>query len=318
MNWKKKLTACILVTGTLTTIIYAINKLVNYIATREKLLTADKDFYYDWRFGRIYYTKTGDGSPILLVHDLNVTSSGYEWNKIIDTLSKSNTVYTLDLLGCGRSDKPWLTYTNFLYVQLITDFIKHNIGKKTNVIASGGSGTFILSACANDNSVIDKMILINPKDLISLAKIPTKRTKALQHLICFPIIGTFLYNILVNKKTIENDFYHDYFEDKSKITDQTIMTYFESSQKEKTHSKFLYASIVSRFTNANIICNLRNLTNSIFIFTGNADPDNIIAAAQYQEYLPSIEVIDMDNSKYLPQMETPREFIEQINILFEL
>ena len=92
--------------------------------------------YYEWKFGKIYYTKKGDGKPLLLIHDLTTSSSAYEWNKVIDKFSKTNTVYCLDLLGCGRSDKPNLTYTNYLYVQLLTDFIKHVIGDKTDIIAT--------------------------------------------------------------------------------------------------------------------------------------------------------------------------------------
>ena len=80
------------------------------------------------------------------VHDLTVYSSAYEWNKIIDKLAENHTVYALDLLGCGRSEKPKITYTNYLYVQLISDFIKNVIHEKTDVVASGFSSSFTLLA----------------------------------------------------------------------------------------------------------------------------------------------------------------------------
>ena len=66
--------------------------------------------------------KTGSGSPVLLVHNFDVCSSMHEWNNIEAELAKTNTVYSIDLLGCGCSERPILTYTNFLYVQLINDF----------------------------------------------------------------------------------------------------------------------------------------------------------------------------------------------------
>ena len=55
---------------------------------------------------------------------------------------KDHTVYTIDLLGFGRSEKPNLTYTNYLYVQLVTDFIQNIIGEKTDIIASNESISF--------------------------------------------------------------------------------------------------------------------------------------------------------------------------------
>lgn len=318
MSFKKKLTACTIIAGTSLGIIHVVNRLVNHISTIDDLLFIKNEKYYDWRFGRIFYTKQGDGEPILLIHDMNVCSSAYEWNKIVDTLSLTNTVYTIDLLGCGRSQKPNLTYTNFLYVQLITDFINHIIGKKTDVIATGESGTFVLMACANDNTVINKVMLVNPGDFVNLAKIPTKRTKLLRHIISAPIIGTFLYNISINKRTIEADFRSYYYYDQNNIEEKSIMTYFEASQKLNTHSKYLYACIKSRYTNANVIHCLKDLTCSIFIIVGNSNPENVLKANQYQNQLPSIEIVGIDKTKHLPQMESPKEFIEQVRILFEI
>lgn len=318
MSWKKKLTTCTILTGTGLGIMHVVNRLVYYISTIDNLLFNKDEKYYDWRFGRIFYTKKGSGSPILLIHDLNVCSSACEWNKIENELAKTNTVYTLDLLGCGRSDKPNLTYTNFLYVQLVTDFINHIIGEKTDVIATGESGSFVLMACTNDNTIIDKVMLVNPGDLISLAKIPTKRTKMMRYVINTPVIGTFIYNILINKRTIEEDFRSSYFYDSNKIDERSIMRYFESSHKCNTHSKYLYASIRSRYTNANVMRCLKDLNNSIFIIVGNANPENALIANQYQNQLPSIEIVGINKTKHLPQLESPSDFTEQVKILFDI
>ena len=113
--------------GTATAIIHVANKFVAATAQLKEMLDFSQKNYYDWRFGKVYYTKTGKGSPVLLVHDMMPGSSGYEWNKVVKALSTEHTVYTIDLLGCGRSDKPGITYTNFLYVQLICDFVKEVI-----------------------------------------------------------------------------------------------------------------------------------------------------------------------------------------------
>lgn len=318
MNWKKTFTSCILLGGTSIGIMHVVNRLVHHISTADNLLFHENEQYYDWRFGRIFYTKQGEGSPLLLIHDLNVTSSAYEWNKIVDILSQTNTVYTIDLLGCGRSAKPNLTYTNYLYVQLITDFIKHVIGKKADVISTGKSSSFVLMACANDITVINKIIMVNPESLISLAKIPTKRTKFVRHIINMPIIGTFVYNILINKRSIEENFNFQYYYDQNKIYERSILTYFEASHKNNTRSKYLYSSIKSRYTNANIIHCLKEINNSIFIIVGNSNPENALVASQYQNQLPSIEIVEINKTKHLPQMEKPDKFVEQVKILFEI
>ena len=145
-----------------TGIIYLINRIVFASATLKDLLKSSADNYYNWRFGKIYYKKKGSGSPILLIHDLTVYSSVYEWKNLIDKLSKDHTVYVLDLLGCGRSDKPRITYTNYLYVQLISDFIKNVIHEKTDIMASGYSSSLTILACHNEPFLFGKIFLENP------------------------------------------------------------------------------------------------------------------------------------------------------------
>ena len=116
-----------------------INKYIKMSAVSRNLLAQPEPRCYRWRLGNIYYTKTGTGKPLLLVHDLTHASSGCEWDSLIPLLKEHYTIYTIDLLGCGRSEKPNLTYTNFLYVQLLNDFVKSEIGRRTNIVATGAS-----------------------------------------------------------------------------------------------------------------------------------------------------------------------------------
>lgn len=132
---------------------------------------------YSWRFGSLYYTKHGTGSPLLLIHDLNNCSSELEFYKIKEELSRSHTVYTLDLLGCGRSDKPRITYTSYLYVQLINDFIKNVIGTKTDIISSGKSSSLIFLACYTEPRNFSRLMMINPENMTKAGRYPGNRKK---------------------------------------------------------------------------------------------------------------------------------------------
>lgn len=315
MSWKKNLGILTCFVGTAIFTMHVVNRFFSYIATADKYLDEKKLDFYNWRFGRIAYKKRGSGSPILLVHNLDVCSSMHEWNSIETELSKTNTVYTLDLLGCGCSERPILTYTNFLYVQLINDFIKNVICEKTDVIVSEESSSFVLMACGNDETIINRIVMINPQDLASLAKIPTKRSKFIKYLLYFPIVGTFIYNMKINKSTISQKFYSDCYYNVNKISEKDILTCFESSHKDKTRSRYLYACQQSRYTNANILFCLSKLNNSIFIISGKGNPENALVAQQYQNQLPSIEIIEINHTKELPHIEKPGEFINQIRIL---
>ena len=63
---KRLLTAAALVMTTTATI-HIINKVIAASACLKEMLDTDVRNYYHWRFGDIYYTKKGKGSPILLI-----------------------------------------------------------------------------------------------------------------------------------------------------------------------------------------------------------------------------------------------------------
>ena len=98
----------ILTLAALTTIAAGIVHISNRVIVASSQLKEMLDFsnhnYYNWRFGKIYYTKKGSGSPLLLIHDTMPGGSGYEWSRVEDQLALEHTVYTIDLLGCGRSE----------------------------------------------------------------------------------------------------------------------------------------------------------------------------------------------------------------------
>ena len=158
---KRLITLAALATTT-TAIIHIANKVVAASAGLKEMLDTNGKNYYHWRFGDIYYTRKGKGSPILLIHDMLPGGSGYEWSRIEDDLALEHTVYNIDLPGCGRSEKPGMTYTNYVYVQSICDFIKNVIGEKTDVIVSGYSGSFVIMACRNEEKLFNKIMMINP------------------------------------------------------------------------------------------------------------------------------------------------------------
>ena len=122
------------------------NEFIIKNSTSKNLLKKDEGNNYSFTYGNIFYKVSGEGKPVLLIHDLNECSSGMEWFYLEKKLSKTYKVYTIDLLGCGRSDKPKFNYNSFLYVQLITNFIRDIIGEPTNIIATGKSAAPVIMA----------------------------------------------------------------------------------------------------------------------------------------------------------------------------
>lgn len=300
--------------GTALAVLFAINKGISKLAVSKGLLDKKKKEIYHWRFGDISYSVTGEGKPVLLVHNLKEDSSSIEWSEIIPKLSKTNTVYAIDLLGCGLSERPDITYTSYMYIQLINDFIRNIIKKKTSVITTGKSASFVLGACSVNEDAYEDLILINPESIRNLHKSPSKRTKTAKLLLKTPVIGTFIYHMQTARNMIEESFEEDYFYDREIIPEALIDYYYESAHLTDGNAKNLYISLIGRYTNANIIRTLKNINKNIHILAGREIPDMKATVKEYQYYNPAIEAEFINYTKGLPQLEAPEEVLKYINL----
>lgn len=287
--------------------IFIINKFISFTSILKEILTTNKGYRYDWRFGNIYYTKTGSGNPLLLIHDLDPGSTDLEWSEMLEKLSEKNTVYTVDLIGFGRSDKPNLTYTNYLYVQLLTDFIKNVIGRRTDVIASGSSSSIVTMSCCNDDTLFNKIMFINPDPIKKTNKIPTNKSKLLKLLIDTPIIGTLIYNLNVSKDNLKKEFSNHYFYNPYSISKDLVDGYYEASHLGGINSKNIFSSLKGNYIYFSISHKINQINNSIYIIGGSHEENIKQTIYDYKELNPIIESDIIEGTKHLPHLEKPEE-----------
>ncbi len=310
----KKLATAIALTGTSIVAIHGINRVHTSLCTVKKLLTNSENYYYEWRFGKIRYQKKGSGSPLLLIHDLTVGSSNYEYHRMINNLTEKHEIYSIDLLGYGMSDKPAMTYTNNLYEQLITDFIKNVIGRKTSIVVTGESVSFVIMACHNYPDIFNKIVCINPQNLYLQNQIPSKQTNLLKLLIESPIIGTFIYHLFANRTCIEKAFAKNYFYHHEEIRDKYIFNYLEAALLGGYNSKYAFASYAGKYMNMNILNELKEINNSILMIGGEKEKEMQTVIENYKYYNASIEDCLIPETKHLPQLEAPDEILEQLRM----
>lgn len=61
---------------------YIINRIVDYTAGQKNLLTTEEGNIYHWKNGDVFYTVSGKGTPVVLIHELNPASSAKEWSRL--------------------------------------------------------------------------------------------------------------------------------------------------------------------------------------------------------------------------------------------
>lgn len=266
---------------------------------------------YQWRFGNISYITVGSGSPLLLIHDLNSYSSNYEWEHTINQFAKNHTVYAIDLLGCGHSDKPNLTYTTFMYTQLISDFVINVIRSETDVIATGDSTPIVIMAAFNNHSLFNKIILVSPISVEDALKGPDNLSNIRRHILNVPVIGTTVYNIIFNRPSLKRLLSAKYFKD-GRIPSDYINACHETAHIGDASAKYLFISTECNFTTVTISKALSELDNCIYMVNGMHNNNNVID--EYIKLNPAIENVMIQDSKKLPQVEQPLEFVRQTEI----
>lgn len=297
--------------------VHVVNRFIDASAELKNILKSESGNEFNWKNGKVFYTKHGKGSPLLLIHDLTPHSSSYEWSKIIKKLEKNHTVYTIDLLGCGRSDKPFLTYTSYLYVQLITDFINQVIGEKTDVIATGDSTGFAILASNMTKDIIGKIIAINPPSVNSF-EIPHDKAAALKKaLLEIPIVGTLIYNVKVSNSYLTRYFSDEYYYKPQLVPTKLMDAYYESAHMKGSSGKYLQASIEGSYTKNSIKHALEGMASPLYIIQSRYGCNFVSRVDSYTHINNNIEVTYISNAKKLAHLEVPDKVYNIIKMFLE-
>nr|WP_246208673.1 alpha/beta fold hydrolase [Anaerotalea alkaliphila] len=265
---------------------------------------------------------------MLLVHGTSRGTSSIEFDSIVRHLSKSHTVYRLDLIGYGNSDKPKITYTAYLYIQLLGDFIKDVIGKgiPVDVIGAGKSAAYLAMACHQDPTMFKKMIFINPEDLRLLGLNPSKKDRYLKWLIESPLVGTSLFNLFHSKKQLNRLFKSEYIHKNIYVMRRYSVLFYENTHvayntferqggSKGSLGKFLFASEYCNYTNVSLQGILPQINNSIYVIQGaSRSMDYRQIAEQYRSLNAAIEFAAVDHAKEFPHLEKPESTLEIIQL----
>ena len=305
---KKKLIGIAAAAAAATAGMHVFNHLSFIYSTMKGRLTNSCSSCYEWRFGRIQYKVQGQGKPLPLVHHLDYDASSYEWSKIIDELSQNHTVYALDLLGCGLSEKPRLTYTNYIYVQLLNDFVREVIKGKTDVMTSGNASSVAIMSCMAEPSLYNRLLFIQPESIADTCKSPKANHRALKYLVEIPVLGTFIYNFVSSQKMLERKIKEQY------VTEECLSCQMAEVLNEAAHlggpaARYMYASVRSHFTEIYVGNAVKKLDHSIYII-GSDDEASRKMMEEFVNFNPAVECSVVNDAKMMIQMEKPDEILE--------
>ena len=261
---------------------------------------------FEWRGRRIAFTKRGTGPAILLVHGIHAAAWSYEWHDNVDYLARGNTVYTIDLLGFGRSDRPAIRYSARLYISLISDFVHQVVAEPCVRVASSLSGAYAIVLGARDPQRFPAIALIAPTGLVRLNQPAGISNEAGRLAVEAPIVGTAMFNGLVSKRSIRHYLEKTYADDSIVTDDLVDIYYWTSHQRGARHAP---AAFISGQLNIDVRHAMRRLSQPSLLIWGEEG-----SAAPIEEYRgfraikPEIELAVLTPAGDLPHDERPDDF----------
>ena len=124
---------------------------------------------------RMAYITGGEGEPLILLHGLGHAASA--WNGVLPALARHFRVFAVDLLGCGRSDKPRIDYHLWSMATYLRYFMDAVGIRRAHLVGHSLGGGIAMQTKFQYPERVDRLTLISSggfgRELRLLLRIPT-------------------------------------------------------------------------------------------------------------------------------------------------
>jgi pimeloyl-ACP methyl ester carboxylesterase len=254
---------------------------------------------------RIAYHRQGQGEPMLLIH--GITTYSFIWRNMVPRLSEKYDVISVDLLGCGESDKPSGADYSIASQAVILKELLIQLGiNKVHLVChdiGGGIGQIMAIRCPE---LVSDLVLINTVayDYWPVQPITTMR---------IPILRQFAMAVLdlgIFRAIIRRGIYH-----KDRATDELMGLFTKPLKTREGRQGFL--QLAKCLNNRNLIDiadMLPIIKFPVLIIRGDADPylRPIIADRLHREIRGSILEIVKTGGHFI-QEDEPDLLVDLIN-----
>ncbi|MBD2627626.1 alpha/beta fold hydrolase [Trichormus variabilis] len=272
-----------------------------------------------WRGWQIRYTyirsrqNHQNQTPLILLHGFGA-SIGH-WRHNLEVLGEHHTVYALDMLGFGASEKAPANYSVQLWVEQVYDFWKAFIRQPVILIGnSNGSLICMVAAAAHPDMVQGIVMMSLPDPTLEQELLPAflhPVVRGIKSIIASGVILKPLFN-LVRRPGVLRRWASLAYANPEAITDELIEILAGPPQDRGSTLAFIAlfkASIGLNFS-PSVKKILPNLTIPMLLIWGKKDrfvPP--ILASEFARYNDKLELLHLEDVGHCPHDEAP----EQVN-----
>jgi pimeloyl-ACP methyl ester carboxylesterase len=262
----------------------------------------------------------GDGSPMLLVHGLG--GSLLDWRDVAGPLSRTHRVWSLDLIGFGRTPRAGRAATIQANQGLLDRAIRHFAGEQPVVLVGNSMGGLIsiLEASRRPRQV-SALILVDPALPIARGGHISLMLVAAFMVMTAPRVGPWLvqgHTKRVGAERLVDDVLKLCTADVSRISAETREAQIDLArwrqQQDEPHTAFLEASkslLQWLWHRESVEEHIRRVQAPTLLIHG--DEDRLVslgASAAVAATRPDWDFRVLANTGHIPQLERPQTFID--------
>lgn len=272
-----------------------------------------------WRGWQIRYTYIRPAenkhldTPLILLHGFGA-SIGH-WRHNLQVLGSCHTVYALDLLGFGASQKAPVNYSIELWAEQVYDFWKAFIRQPVVLIGnSNGSLISLALAAAHPDMVMGIVMMSLPDPSLEQEAIPTflrPLVMGIKNIVASPLILKPIFN-LVRRPKILRLWAGIAYANPEAITDELVEILAGPPQDRGSARAFsaLFKAAIGVNFSPQLKVLLPKLTIPMLLIWGQKDrfvPP--VLASRFTQYNEKLQLLNIEDVGHCPHDECP----EQVN-----
>ncbi len=271
---------------------------------------------YAWRLGEITYQRLGSGEPMVLIHSFGPGHDSEEWRQVALALADHYSVYVIDLLGWGRSEKPNLTYDGELYIQLLSEFLDDIVEERSVILAAGLGAAYSVQVAVDRPEAVSSLGLVVPSGLDTEGDEPDLKDALVHWLLRTPIFGTSALNLLTSRTALGQHLRGEILYAPERADATRIEHLYRSSHQPGAHAAL--AAYLSGYSNHRVVDALARLTQPVWLAWGRRAKNPTVETADlWLQRAPHAELEVFEESGNLPHLEEFTAFAGSIRRYLE-
>jgi len=266
---------------------------------------------YAWRHGDIVFRRLGEGPPLVLLHSFGIGHDSSEWLRAAELLAEDFTVFAVDLLGWGESDKPAMDYDGELYMQLIEDFLGDVVRRRAFVAAAGLPGAYVIQLAADLPDLFLGIALVGPGGIEVHGEEPDIKDAIVHRFLRLPVFGTAALNAYISRHGVEEYLKREVYASPERVDQALVERHYRASHQPG--AKAPLAAYLAGYLNHNVEAQLRRVETPVWLAWGrHAHSPAIEAADLWLHRLRDATLEAFDACGNLPHAETPGLFTRKL------